>query len=235
MSGPAAAIVVAGGSGERFGRAEGKQLALVAGHPVLSWSLRSLDACGLEVIVVVCHPDRMDEYRAQAVEPLGMATTVVFARGGETRQDSVASGLAALPDGIDIVVVHDGARPLLRPELATGALAMLRATENADGVIVGHPSVDTLKLVDKGRVVETADRSRVWAVQTPQVFRASALRDAHESARRDGFVATDDSALVERYGGVVMVFEGPRDNIKITVPEDHAFVEAALLRREKEE
>ncbi len=195
---------------------------------MLAWSLLALDACELDTIVVVCHPDRVAEYRAQAVDPLALATSVVFARGGESRQESVASGLASLPEGIEIVIVHDGARPLLRPETALGALAMLRSAPDADGVIVGHPSVDTLKIVEAGRIVETADRSVLWAVQTPQIFRVSALRAAHEASLRDGFAATDDSALVERCGGIVRVFEGPRDNIKITVPEDRAFAEGVL-------
>ncbi len=229
------AIVVAGGSGERFGRTEGKQLAEVAGRPVVSWSLSALESCGLNSIVLVCDPERLDEFRDRAVGPLDLTTPVVFAASGRTRQESVASGLASVPSDTEIVLVHDGARPLLRPETATGALEMLEARPGIDGVVVGHPSVDTLKTVEGGHIVDTPDRSRIWAVQTPQVFRAGALRSAHESARRDGYLGTDDAALVERNGGAVMVFEGPRDNIKITVPEDHAFAEAVLGRRQGRE
>ena len=183
---------------------------------------------GLNSIVVVCDPERLNEFRDRAVDPLDLSTPVVFAASGRTRQESVASGLALVPSDAEIVLVHDGARPLLRPETATGALEMLEARLRIDGVVVGHPSVDTLKVVEDGYIVDTPDRSRMWAVQTPQVFRADALRSAHESARRDGYLGTDDAALVERNGGAVMVFEGPRDNIKITVPEDHAFAEAVL-------
>jgi 2-C-methyl-D-erythritol 4-phosphate cytidylyltransferase len=227
-----AAIVVAGGSGERFGRTEGKQLAEVAGRPVVSWCLSALESCGLSSIVLVCDPERIDEFRDRAVDPLNLATPVAYAASGRTRQESVASGLALVPSDTEIVLVHDGARPLLLPETVTGALEMLEARPGIDGVVVGHPSVDTLKTVDGAHIVDTPDRSRMWAVQTPQVFRAGALRSAHESARRDGYLGTDDAALVERNGGAVMVFEGPRDNIKITVPEDHAFAEAVLVRRE---
>jgi 2-C-methyl-D-erythritol 4-phosphate cytidylyltransferase len=229
------AIVVAGGSGERFGRAEGKQLAEVAGRPVVSWSLSALESCGLHSIVLVCDPRRLDEFRDRAVRPLDLKTPVVFAASGRTRQESVAAGLALTPSDTEIVLVHDGARPLLRAETAVGALDVLRAHPEADGVVVGHPSVDTLKVVEGGRIVDTPDRSRIWAVQTPQVFRARALRSAHEAASDDGYLGTDDAALVERNGGAVMVFEGPRDNIKITVPEDHAFAETVLERREGRE
>jgi 2-C-methyl-D-erythritol 4-phosphate cytidylyltransferase len=117
-----------------------------------------------------------------------------------------------------------------RAATVTGALDMLRASPRADGVIVAHPTVDTLKIVEDRHVVETADRTRLWAAQTPQIFRSASLREAHAAARKDGFVGTDDSSLVERDGGLVLVFEGPRDNIKVTVPEDHAFVEAVLRR-----
>jgi 2-C-methyl-D-erythritol 4-phosphate cytidylyltransferase len=235
MSEGTAAIVVAGGSGERFGEPEGKQLAEVAGQPVLAWSLRALEDAGVDLIVVVCHPDRVEEYRASAVDPIGLRVPVLFARGGDSRQESVAAGLAVLPDEVHVVVVHDGARPCVRAETIRGALGKLRTTPEADGVIVAHPSVDTLKVVERGRIVGTADRLRIWAAQTPQVFRSLSLRAAHDAALKEGFVGTDDSSLVERWGGLVMVFEGPRDNIKITVPEDRAYVEAVLTRASKEE
>jgi 2-C-methyl-D-erythritol 4-phosphate cytidylyltransferase len=228
------AIVVAGGSGERFGRTEGKQLAEIAGRPMVSWSLLALDACAFSTIVVACDPARVDEFRDRAVRPLGLATPIVFAPSGATRQDSVRSGLSAAEEaGAEVVLVHDGARPLMRPETALGAVSMLHGHEEAAGVVVGHPSVDTVKLVERGRVVQTPDRAMIWVIQTPQVFRLSSLVAAHDAARADGFVGTDDAALVERTGGTVMVFEGPRDNIKITVPEDHAFAEAILGHREE--
>jgi 2-C-methyl-D-erythritol 4-phosphate cytidylyltransferase len=228
-----AAIVVAGGSGERLGLEGGKQLALVAGRPVLSWTLKALaETPEIELIVVVTHPDRGEEYRAIAVEPLGLSTPVVFASGGETRQASVVSGLKKVPDSFGVVLVQDGARPLLTPSLASRALLALRANSEAVGAVVGHPSVDTLKLIDGDSVVSTPDRTQYWAVQTPQVFSAAALRRAYARAAAEGFTGTDDSSLVERDGGRVLLVEGPRDNIKVTVAEDLVLVEAALRRRE---
>jgi 2-C-methyl-D-erythritol 4-phosphate cytidylyltransferase len=228
-----AAIVVAGGSGERLGLTGGKQLAVVAGLPVMSWTVKALaEAPEIGLIVVVTHPDRVSEYREAAIEMLSITTPVVFAPGGVTRQASVAAGLALVPDAVDLVLVQDGARPLITPLLISSALTALKADQNAAGAVVGHPSVDTLKLVEDGAVLSTPDRSRYWAVQTPQVFRSSELRSAYAAAVAEGFVGTDDSSLVERVGGRVVLVEGPRDNIKVTVAEDLVLVEAALRGRE---
>jgi 2-C-methyl-D-erythritol 4-phosphate cytidylyltransferase len=237
VTGPSvAAIVVAGGSGERLGLEGGKQLAIVAGRPVLSWTLLALaEAPEVDLIVVVTHPDRGDEYRAVAVEPLGLSTQVVFAAGGESRQASVAAGLAKLPESIGVVLVQDGARPLLTADLVSRTLSSVDSDSDIVGAVVGHPSIDTLKLVAAGDVVSTPDRSRYWAVQTPQAFTVSALKRAYARASAEGFVGTDDSSLVERDGGRIVLVEGPRDNIKVTVAEDIALVEAALLRRESGE
>ena len=228
-----AAVVVAGGSGERLGRDGGKQLAVVAGLPVLSWTIKALaEESQIGLIVVVAHPEKVAYYRSVAVDPLDLATPLTLVAGGASRQASVAAGLAAVPSTFEAVLVQDGARPLLTPALVSKALAALSADDAVAGVVVGHPAVDTLKLVDGDAVAATPDRSKFWAVQTPQVFRAATLRDAYARATAEGFVGTDDSSLVERAGGRVALVEGPRDNIKVTVPEDLALVEAVLRRRE---
>jgi 2-C-methyl-D-erythritol 4-phosphate cytidylyltransferase len=228
-----AAVIVAGGTGERLGLAGGKQLAPVLGKPVLSWTLEAFEAAPqIDLIVVVCHPDRIDEYCCIAVEPLRLTTPVRFAPGGDSRQDSVASGLSLLPASVRTVVVHDGARPLVTSRLVADALTALAASPDRDGLVVGYPAIDTLKVVAGEVIVGTPDRSEYWAVQTPQVFRADMLAAAHAAARADGFVGTDDASLVERAGGRVGVLRGPRDNIKVTVAEDLFFVEAALRFRE---
>ena len=227
-----AAIVVAGGAGSRLGLAGGKQLAPLLGVPILSWSLKALDAVdALDHIVVVCPADRLEEYRSTAVEPLSLRASVSFAPSGETRQVSVASGLSSLSQGFDVVVVHDGARPLLDAETVARALSVLNSTPEADGVVVGHPVIDTLKVVEDGWVRSTPDRSRFWAAQTPQIFRFDVLESALHAAEKSGFLGTDDSAVVEEFGGHVLAYEGPRDNIKVTVAEDLASAEATLGRR----
>ena len=228
-----AAVVVAGGSGERFGAPGGKQLAEVEGVPVLGHALGAfLRASSVSEIVVVVHPERVEEYRARAVAPLGDSVPVMVVAGGDTRLQSVANGLAAVSRDADVIAVHDGARPLVMPATIDEAVAAL-IERQVDGVVVGHPSYDTVKLVDGVRVTGTADRTRFWVAQTPQVFDARVLRTAYERALAEGYSGTDDASLVERIDGVVEMLEGPRENIKVTVAEDLDFV-AAVLRHRKE-
>jgi 2-C-methyl-D-erythritol 4-phosphate cytidylyltransferase len=232
MSSPdTAVVIVAGGTGTRFGRAGGKQLAALAGRPVFSHSFAaaaSVDRVGL--VVVACPPDRIEEY-ATALAADAPRIEFRFVASGERRQDSVASGLAEVPDSFAYVVVHDGARPLAGPELFDRTLDLLDASPELAGAVVGHPSVDTLKTVDAGRVAGTPERSRYWTVQTPQAFRAGALRAAYDEAAERGREGTDDASLVEAVGGAIGLVEGPRDNIKVTLAEDLAVAEALLSVR----
>lgn len=225
-------IIAAGGTGSRFGGSEGKQLATVAGRPVVVWAIEaaaSLD--GVVAVVVVCHPDRVAEFESAVAEGVESGADVTFVAGGATRQASVAEGLAALPDSCDIVVVHDGARPVAARALFERTLEALLADGDAQGAIVGHPTVDTLKHVHGGRVIATPDRTVFWAVQTPQIFRAAALRRAYAAADAVGFTGTDDSSLIERLGGRVLAVEGPRDNVKVTHAEDLTVAQAVLEAR----
>jgi 2-C-methyl-D-erythritol 4-phosphate cytidylyltransferase len=142
--------------------------------------------------------------------------------GGATRSDSVRAGLAAIPEGAEIVVVHDAARPLADRVLFDAVIAAVRA--GADAAVPGIPVADTLKRVDGARVVETVARDDLVAVQTPQAFRCAALRAAHRGAPD----ATDDAALIEAIGGTVVVVPGDPRNLKVTTPTDLA-VAAVLL------
>lgn len=258
----ACAIIVAGGSGTRFGNPGGKLLIEVAGKPLITWTLEAFDeAQRVDAIVIVCPPSKQEEMRGAAVDPFGFSTPITFAPSGAERQDSTRSGLAAVPDGCDIVLVHDAARPLILPETIDAAIAALvagdadsRAVQDVaageeppsgsgapasthhalDGVVCGQPAVDTLKVIDAdGCFVETPVRSKFWTVQTPQVFWADSLHRAYAWADQTGFVGTDDSSLVEGMGGRVRGFDAPRDNLKVTLPEDLAPVEAALRARLK--
>jgi len=224
-----AAIILAGGTGERFHREGGKQLVEIAGKPVLTWSAEAFDAVGdIGLLVIVCPEERMEEYRTRAIDPFPFVTPVVMAPAGTTRQESAFSGLEAVPDTYEFVVLHDGARPLISPELITHTINVLKGNLDADGAVVAHPSVDTLKVVENGMIVGTPDRKAFWNAQTPQIFRAGMYRRAHALALADGFVGTDDSSLIERLGGTVLVVEGKRDNIKLTVPEDYMMIAAAV-------
>lgn len=227
-----AAIILAGGMGERFGKEGGKQLVEIGGKPILTWSVEAFDAVGdIGLIVIVCPAERQGEYLSKAVDPFSFATPIVVAAAGSTRQESAFSGLELVPEEFEYVVMHDGARPLISADLIAHTIATLKGNIDADGAVVAHPAIDTLKVVENGVIVGTPDRSVFWNAQTPQVFRAGIYRRAHASALSDGFVGTDDSSLIERLGGRVLVVEGKRDNIKLTVPEDYLMLVAAVRER----
>lgn len=232
-----AAIILAGGSGERFGKEGGKQLVEIARKPILTWSAEAFDAVeDIGLIVIVCPEERHEEYLKTAIDPFPFVTPIVLAPSGPSRQESAFSGLEYVPDDYEYVVTHDGARPLISSELIAHTINTLKGNFDADGAVVAHPAIDTLKVVEDGVIVGTPDRSVFWNAQTPQVFRAGIYRRAHASALSDGFVGTDDSSLIERLGGRVLVVEGKRDNIKLTVPEDYLMMVAAVGAhlREKE-
>ena len=219
------AIILAAGSSRRMG-GDDKLLAELAGRPVLRWTLSAFQDCeSVDDIVVVTSAANRSAV-AELCHGLGKVRALVT--GGQERQDSVSAGLAALRR-IDLVAVHDGARPLITPEGIAGCID--RATEGV-GVIAGGPSVDTIKVVGAAeRIVETPDRATLRAVATPQVFRAETLRRAHEAARRDRVLATDDAALVERLGETVVVHDVGGPNPKITSPPDLVVAEALLGAR----
>lgn len=224
-----AAIILAGGTGERFGNEGGKQLVEIAGKPILTWSAEAFDAVGdIGLIVIVCPQDRCPEYLKRAIDPFPFVTPVVVAAAGSTRQESAFSGMEFVPEDYAYVILHDGARPLVTPELIAHTINSLKGNIDCDGAVVAHPAVDTLKVVEHGVIVGTPDRSVFWNAQTPQVFRAGIYRRAHASALSDGFMGTDDSSLIERLGGRVLIVEGKRDNIKLTVPEDYLMLVAAV-------
>lgn len=227
-----AAVILAGGEGSRFGNPGGKQLYDMLGKPLLTWSAEAFDATpDVGLIVIVCPKDRQDEYCQKAIDPYPFVTPVVFADSGDIRQESAMNGVDAVPSDYEFIAVHDGARPLVTPDLISHAINTIKGNLDADGVVVGHPSIDTLKVVDDQRIVGTPDRAMFWVAQTPQVFRSDICRRSYSAAMFEGFVGTDDSSLIERLGGRVIMLNGPRDNIKVTVPEDAGPAIAALSIR----
>ena len=178
-----AAIILAGGTGERFGKEGGKQLVEIAGKPILTWSAEAFDAVGdIGLIVIVCPEDRCSEYLKRAIDPFPFVTPIVVAPSGPSRQESAFSGLEFVPDDYEYVILHDGARPLISPDLIAHTIATLKGNIDCDGAVVAHPAVDTLKVVENGVIVGTPDRRVFWNAQTPQVFRAGIYRRAHASA-----------------------------------------------------
>jgi 2-C-methyl-D-erythritol 4-phosphate cytidylyltransferase len=219
---PVWSIVVAGGSGRRFGRM--KQFSLLGDRPVLAWAVAACRPSSAGVILVL--PDGTDMDAPDTAAGAHDADAVVT--GGATRADSVRHGLGAVPDDAEVVVVHDAARPLASPALFTAVIAAVTGA-GADGAVPGVPPSDTIKTVDEsGRVTGTLDRAALVAVQTPQAFRASVLRRAHAVPVPAG--ATDDAMLVEAMGGTVLVVPGEPGNFKITDPDDLAAAERVLAQ-----
>jgi 2-C-methyl-D-erythritol 4-phosphate cytidylyltransferase len=216
----AVALIVAAGRGERLGSGRPKALVTLGGKPMLEWSVATLRSLpSIEQIVVALPADALD------AAPAG---TVAVAGGG-VRSQSVREALLASGSG-DPVVVHDAARPLAPAALFAGALAQLEAS-GADAVIAAAPVSDTIKEVgDDGRTVaRTLERRRLWAVQTPQVFRRAALERALLGADDELLAAaTDDAWLIERAGGTVQVVESGARNLKVTTPTDLKLAELLL-------
>jgi 2-C-methyl-D-erythritol 4-phosphate cytidylyltransferase len=197
-------VLLAAGSGSRFGGETPKQYEQLGGRRVLDWSIDAAREVGGGVVLVV-GADRLDD-----PEP-GVDRVVA---GGSTRSESVRAGLSAVPRDAQIIVVHDSARPLAGAALFGAVVAAVGP--GVDGAIPGVAVTDTVKRVADGSVVETLEREDLVAVQTPQAFRAGVLRRAHAQ----GQDATDDAALVEGLGGTVVVVPGLLQNVKITHPHD---------------
>jgi 2-C-methyl-D-erythritol 4-phosphate cytidylyltransferase len=219
-----AAVIAAGGRGERFGRP--KQFVEIAGVPMLGWSVRVFASMPeIAQIVVAIDPALVDRARELLVSIApDCATAVVF--GGQTRQDSVRNGIAAVGEAVDAVLVHDGARPLVR---AQNVRAGMRAVAPGRGAVLAAPVVDTIKSVDRETMLvqRTLDRTSLWAAQTPQF----AMRADFARAYRDTAPATDDTALLERAGIDVIVVPSRHANFKVTLPEDMPAAELVLRER----
>jgi 2-C-methyl-D-erythritol 4-phosphate cytidylyltransferase len=212
----AVALVVAAGRGERLGTPVPKAFAILAGRPMVEWSLAALQAVTAVTEIVVALP-----------EGLAAPAGTIGVPGGSQRSHSVRAALAAATDD-DVVIVHDAARPLVTPELVS---ACLDALAGAEAAIAATPVTDTIKECEDGRVARTLDRARLWAVQTPQVFRREALERA--LAQDDAVVgaATDDASLIEAMGGTVRIVHAPPENLKVTTALDLRVAEMLLSER----
>ena len=209
------AVVAAAGAGLRLGGGELKPYRPIAGRPLLSWTLQGLCAApSIDGIVLVVRPEGL-ERAASFAPPRPVWFRIVG--GGEERFDSVGRGLEAVPEGTEIVLVHDGARPFVTVRETEETIALARAVGAA--IAVTAP-VETVKRVDADRVTATLDRDRMRLAQTPQAFRAGVLREAYREALAAGWKGTDESVLVERIGGKVGIVNADRWNVKITVEED---------------
>ena len=212
-----AVVIPAGGLGTRFGGRTPKQFLRLGRVPVLVATVGHFARHPGVAAIVVAAPGAHVARARRLLAPLARRAAVTVVTGGRTRQDSVWLALQAVPDTADVVVVHDAVRPLITRRLIAD---VVRAAVGSGAAICALPIAETVKRVRGDLVEATLDRSELWAVQTPQAFRADLLREAHEKARRDGISSTDDAMLVERLGHPVRVVRGLAANVKITTPED---------------
>ena len=226
-----AAVIVAAGRGERFGRP--KQLIDIAGKPMLAWSIETFASMReIDAIVVTTEPEFLEAVQALARASMLRIPIFVIA-GGANRQDSVRLGVEEVSRHVtsatQFVLVHDGARPMIRADdVRRGMSAVAPGTF----ALLATPVVDTIKRVDAtGRVATTVDRTELWAAQTPQFGALADLLRAHRDAEKEGVRVTDDAALLERIGLEVIVVKGSPENFKVTLPSDLARAELILRER----
>lgn len=221
------AIIPAAGQGKRMGTSVSKSYMEILGRPLLAYTLDKFQSHSLiaEIILVVQESD-LDYCQREIVQRYGFAKVTKIIAGGGERQESVAKGLAALEPGVQYVLVHDGARPLIDGQTIS---RVIEVAINRGAAVVGVPVKDTIKVVDQELLVQnTPQRHTLWAVQTPQVFRRDILERAYQEADIQGWIGTDDASLVERVGEQVYMVRGSYSNLKVTTPEDIIYVREIL-------
>jgi 2-C-methyl-D-erythritol 4-phosphate cytidylyltransferase len=223
------AIVLAAGRSTRMGGGPNKQFIELLGKPLIYFSLAAFEQCpNIEAIILVRRPDCAQQ-ADRIVREYGFKKVAAFTDGGVERQNSVWNGLEKCDRATDITVVHDGARPLLTPALIESTI--MSAQAHGTG-IAATKVVDTIKEANEDKtVIRTVDRTKLWAVQTPQTVRYSLLREAYTNVFLKQMVVTDEAAAVESLGQKVHLVETPFLNLKITTPSDLAMAEALLRVR----
>jgi 2-C-methyl-D-erythritol 4-phosphate cytidylyltransferase len=213
------AIIVAAGKGVRMNHSVRKQYMALDGISILTHTLNIFDRCRrIGQITLVVPQEDIDFCRNDILMPAKLQKHIDLVAGGPERQDSVYNGLQAVESDDGIVVVHDGVRPFVRQEQLE---ACIEGAEVFGACILAIPAFDTVKQVNaKKEIVQTRRRARLWLAQTPQAFHTKLIKKAHETAKQQGFIGTDDASLVERLGQIVKVIQGSRSNIKITSRED---------------
>lgn len=226
MSGRAALVVPAGGAGRRMGGVH-KPFVALDGEPLLLHALRPfLGIHAIEWVVIALPADVAADPPAWLRD---LDPRIRIVAGGSERGASVQNALVEVPAEADVILIHDAARPLVTADVIERALAAAARGLNA---VVAVPVTDTIKEVDEGgRIIGSPDRRTLWAAQTPQAFPRAAIADAYARAAHEGVSATDDAALIARYGGTVIVIEGDAANIKVTTPADLDVAVALLHRR----
>lgn len=225
----ASVVLLAAGKGERFGNA-GKVLATLLDRPVLEYAIDAFEQSPSITEIVIVAGEHTESAIGHLASSGNWTKVTHVVRGGESRQESTSHGVDAVSHDADLILVHDGARPLIRPDQIE---AIVAAAREHGGAIIATPVTDTIKRVFSGRIEETVNRADLWAAQTPQGFRAPLLREMMRNSRRAAMVATDEASLAELAGQPVQIVPGDTANIKITHPTDLIVAEALLRAREQ--
>ncbi len=210
------AIIAAAGDGKRFCNSKSKMLASIMGKTLLSHTLDKFESIDkIDEIILLIRPQDRKEIEKKIIEKNNYSKIKSIVFGGVTRQESVYNGLMAIEDSDAIVLIHDGARPFIDIKIID---ELLKGLDDFDGIIPAIPIVDTVKKLfpDKMMVEKTVDRNEFWKAQTPQVFRIDKIKNYYKKAMKENIQFTDDSALLEYYGGRIAVIRGSENNIKIT-------------------
>ena len=212
-------LIAAAGKGQRMRGRVKKQFIPLEGMPLLFYALKTFEEFeGIESMYLVLDKGDFEYCMGDIIQKYGISKVSQLVPGGERRQDSVWNGLKAMEGHCDMVIVHDGVRPFVSPEILK---RLMTAMEDAQAVVTAIPALDTIKRVDgMGIVLDTLQRNTLFHIQTPQGFRYGLIKEAYTRGLREGIQGTDDAYFVERMGIPVKVIEGSSFNIKITTPED---------------
>ena len=225
------ALIVAGGSGERFGGETPKQYQLVAGKPLLAWTIARFEqAASIDQIVIVAAEDFLLYVNNQVVDPFGFAKVTKIIPGGATRGESVRRGIDALPISTSYVAIHDGVRPLVKP---SDIDAVVAEAQHHRAAILARPVTDTVKRAKDGLIIATLDRRHLSLAETPQVFQYDLIREAYHKAVQEGIEGTDDAVMVETLGFMVTLVASTGPNPKLTRPEDLEYIKMVLERENR--
>ena len=226
------ALITAAGKGRRMQSQTPKQYLSLGGKPIIAQTLQVFEDCSaIDGIYIIVPENQMDRVQKDIVEKYHFKKVLKVVRGGRMRQYSVWNGLNAISAGCSIVVVHDGVRPLVSPQLIAQSI---EAAQKNGAAVVAVLARDTVKRATAGKKIQTLPREEIWLAQTPQTFQFPLLMKAYQKAHQEDILGTDDAFLVERLGHPVTLVPGDHSNIKITTPEDLVLAEALFLKDKKE-
>ncbi len=225
------AIILGAGKGTRMKANMNKQFLLLKNTPLISHTLKTFDNnSDIDEIIFVINPAEEELIKEKILYKYNFNKTIRVVRGGKERQESVFNGLLAIDKTAEVVLIHDGARPLVTDQIIHRCIV---EAKKYGAVVAGVPAKDTIKIVDKNNFVQnTPKRETLWITQTPQAFSTDIIKAAHEKSKQENILGTDDAMLVEKMGRKVKMVMGDYENIKITTPEDLVMAETILNIRE---